>query len=178
MKDGYSGDDFSHSETRDGLQTSGEYRVALPDGRVQIVTYTADENGYHADVKYEGEARPYQPPPAKKPYKPAGYKPKYVPPPPPVLKAYHPVAATSTLPPAPPPPPTLSPALPLNRFKTLPAVPDPAALSSTVVAVEKLPIIGPLPPVIAPLKRLRKETNDDVVYKPKEDPYKAKLAQG
>ena len=37
---------------------SGEYRVALPDGRIQIVTYHADENGYVADVKYEGVANP------------------------------------------------------------------------------------------------------------------------
>ncbi len=51
MKDGYSGDDFSHNEVRDGYQTKGEYRVALPDGRTQIVSYVADENGYHADVR-------------------------------------------------------------------------------------------------------------------------------
>ena len=30
----------------------GEYRTELPDGRTQIVTYTADhENGFVADVK-------------------------------------------------------------------------------------------------------------------------------
>ena len=46
---------------------SGEYRVELPDGRVQIVTYHADhEHGFIADVKYEGVAHveePYAPPP-------------------------------------------------------------------------------------------------------------------
>merc|ERR1712038_670984 len=56
VKDDYSKSDYSHSESRDGYKVSGEYRVALPDGRVQIVTYHADENGYVADVKYEGEA--------------------------------------------------------------------------------------------------------------------------
>ena len=54
---------------------SGEYRVALPDGRTQIVTYKADHyGGFVADVKYEGTAV-Y--PPAPKggygPYKPAPY---------------------------------------------------------------------------------------------------------
>ena len=38
VKDDYSGDDFSHKETRDEHMTQGEYRVALPDGRVQVST--------------------------------------------------------------------------------------------------------------------------------------------
>ena len=56
VKDGYSGADFDKTETQDaGGNVQGEYRVNLPDGRVQIVTYHADEvNGYVADVKYEG----------------------------------------------------------------------------------------------------------------------------
>ena len=52
---------YGHKEARDGYVTSGEYRVALPDGRTQVVRYTADENGYRADVTYEGEAQ-YPPP--------------------------------------------------------------------------------------------------------------------
>ena len=37
MKDDLSGDDFSHQVTNDGRKTKGEYRVALPDGRVQVL---------------------------------------------------------------------------------------------------------------------------------------------
>merc|ERR1712025_505286 len=48
------------TETQDEYGVvQGEYRVELPDGRVQIVSYHADhENGFIADVRYEGEAHP------------------------------------------------------------------------------------------------------------------------
>lgn len=37
---------------------TGEYQVLLPDGRNEVVKYTAsDATGYVADVQYEGEAR-------------------------------------------------------------------------------------------------------------------------
>ncbi|KAK4014240.1 pro-resilin [Daphnia magna] len=45
--------EYSHTQSSDGKVTTGFYHVYLPDGRVQTVTYTADENGYKADVKYE-----------------------------------------------------------------------------------------------------------------------------
>merc|ERR1719389_501486 len=67
---------FAKTETQDehGV-VKGEYRVELPDGRVQIVSYHADhENGFIADVRYEGEAHPepaYHPAPAPAPYAPA-----------------------------------------------------------------------------------------------------------
>uniref|UniRef100_A0A0P5K2W5 Cuticle protein n=1 Tax=Daphnia magna TaxID=35525 RepID=A0A0P5K2W5_9CRUS len=57
VKDEPSYNDFGHKETSDGKVVTGSYRVVLPDGRTQIVTYKADENGYVADVKYEGEAQ-------------------------------------------------------------------------------------------------------------------------
>merc|ERR1712170_250501 len=83
----YSGAVFSHQENREDYNTQGEYRVNLPDGRVQIVTYTAGPEGYVADVTYEGEAA-Y---PEAAPYKPAAYAPApapapYVPAPAPVVK--------------------------------------------------------------------------------------------
>ncbi|KAF9407888.1 hypothetical protein HW555_012241 [Spodoptera exigua] len=53
VKDHKTGDDFSHSQQSTGSATNGEYRVRLPDGRMQIVSYTADENGYKAKVRYD-----------------------------------------------------------------------------------------------------------------------------
>merc|ERR1719507_986612 len=87
VKDDYSGASYTKSETQDAYGVvGGSYTVALPDGRTQIVTYTADhEGGYIADVKYEGVAQyppepkegyGYQPHPAPK-YAPA--PPKYAP---------------------------------------------------------------------------------------------------
>merc|ERR1712241_1377574 len=65
VADDYSGANFAQNEARDGYATNGEYRVALPDGRTQIVTYNVADgySSYVADVKYEGEAHyePYHP---------------------------------------------------------------------------------------------------------------------
>ncbi|XP_057369011.1 adhesive plaque matrix protein-like isoform X2 [Daphnia carinata] len=68
--------DFGHKETSDGKVVTGTYYVVLPDGRRQVVTYKADDYGYVADVKYEGEAS-Y---PEYKPSYPAYPKPAYAPP--------------------------------------------------------------------------------------------------
>ncbi|XP_017799580.1 PREDICTED: probable serine/threonine-protein kinase clkA isoform X2 [Habropoda laboriosa] len=57
VKDQATGNDFGRRESSDGETVRGEYRVQLPDGRTQIVTYTADwRTGFHADVRYEGTA--------------------------------------------------------------------------------------------------------------------------
>ncbi|XP_066154026.1 uncharacterized protein [Euwallacea fornicatus] len=56
------GDDFSHQQVRSSKATNGEYRVKLPDGRVQIVSYKADKHGYKADVKYEEDPEAQQHP--------------------------------------------------------------------------------------------------------------------
>lgn len=55
VKDKASGDDFSHTQQQVDGAVKGSYNVQLPDGRMQIVSYIADHNGYRADVKYENE---------------------------------------------------------------------------------------------------------------------------
>ncbi|XP_065565715.1 adhesive plaque matrix protein-like [Artemia franciscana] len=58
VKDDYTYNDYAHEQvTDDKGYTKGSYRVLLPDGRVQTVTYTADAYGYNADVQYTGEAK-------------------------------------------------------------------------------------------------------------------------
>merc|ERR1712099_179558 len=81
VKDDHSGASYQKSETQDQYGVvGGSYTVALPDGRTQIVTYTADhEGGFIADVKYEGVAQ--SPPEPKEGYGHA--PPAYHPAPPP-----------------------------------------------------------------------------------------------
>eukprot|EP00095_Tigriopus_kingsejongensis_P010786 maker-scaffold304_size215464-snap-gene-1.21 protein:Tk10786 transcript:maker-scaffold304_size215464-snap-gene-1.21-mRNA-1 annotation:"cuticle protein" len=83
VQDQYAGLDFAQNEARDGYATNGEYRVNLPDGRTQIVTYNVqdDASGYVADVRYEGEAQ-YPKEEPKSAYQPAhkyAPTPKYAP---------------------------------------------------------------------------------------------------
>lgn len=66
VKDDYY-NDYGKTESREGDLTKGSYWVALPDGRRMVVTYYVDGySGFVADVKYEGEIKPYD-------YKPAPY---------------------------------------------------------------------------------------------------------
>ncbi|KAF0289972.1 Pro-resilin [Amphibalanus amphitrite] len=52
------GNQYGHQEESDGVVTQGEYRVLLPDGRTQIVTYSVEgDSGFQAQVTYEGEAQ-------------------------------------------------------------------------------------------------------------------------
>ncbi|XP_054281984.1 pro-resilin-like [Macrosteles quadrilineatus] len=43
---------FGHQESRTGDSTRGRYYVDLPDGRTQVVDYTADQTGYHPRISY------------------------------------------------------------------------------------------------------------------------------
>merc|ERR1711911_335324 len=58
VDDAASYNNFGHQESNDGKVTTGSYRVALPDGRTQIVPYKVDGySGFVADVVYEGVAK-------------------------------------------------------------------------------------------------------------------------
>merc|ERR1712014_208757 len=68
VADDYSKANFKKTETQDaeGVVT-GSFVIALPDGRIQTTTYTADHhNGFVAEVTYEGT--PVYPPEPKEGY--------------------------------------------------------------------------------------------------------------
>ena len=58
VADDYSHSNFKKTETQDaGGNVAGSFTIALPDGRIQTTTYTADHtNGFVAEVTYSGEA--------------------------------------------------------------------------------------------------------------------------
>ena len=58
VADDYSHSNFKKTETQDaGGNVAGSFTIALPDGRIQTTTYTADHtNGFVAEVSYSGEA--------------------------------------------------------------------------------------------------------------------------
>jgi hypothetical protein len=68
VQDDYSGVNFGQNEARDGYSTYGEYRVALPDCRTQIVKYNTVDgySGNIMEVVYEGKPC-YAPAPVHKP---------------------------------------------------------------------------------------------------------------
>ena len=81
VADDYSKANFKKSETQDAEgKVAGSFTIALPDGRLQTTTYTADhENGFVAEVTYSGTAQ-YPPEPAAgyghaAPYAAPAYKP-------------------------------------------------------------------------------------------------------
>ena len=53
---------FGANEARDGYSTYGSYHVALPDGRLQTVTYKVDDaySGVIMDVKYSDYGKPHE----------------------------------------------------------------------------------------------------------------------
>ena len=53
MSDAESGNEFSQEESRQDEYAQGSYRVLLPDGRLQIVEYEADLEGYKPQIRYE-----------------------------------------------------------------------------------------------------------------------------
>jgi len=58
VADDYSKANFRKTETQDAAgNVGGSFTIALPDGRIQTTTYTADHtNGFVAEVTYSGTA--------------------------------------------------------------------------------------------------------------------------
>ncbi|RXG73354.1 hypothetical protein Avbf_07513, partial [Armadillidium vulgare] len=52
-----SGNFHSRTEKRNGKEVIGSYEVALPDGRIQVVSYVADDDGFRAEVTYKGKTK-------------------------------------------------------------------------------------------------------------------------
>ena len=54
---------YGQNEARNDYSTIGEYHVALPDGRLQTVTYKVDDaySGVIMDVKYSDYGKPHEP---------------------------------------------------------------------------------------------------------------------
>ncbi|XP_046455923.1 cuticle protein 19.8-like isoform X2 [Daphnia pulex] len=77
VNDAPSYNNFGHQEAADGKVVSGSYRVELPDGRTQVVTYKDDGYGLISTVKTEGTIKAYDYKPAYKPAYPAAYPAKY-----------------------------------------------------------------------------------------------------
>merc|ERR1719291_93542 len=65
VADDYSKANFKKAESQDANgNVAGSFTIALPDGRIQTTTYTADHvNGFIAEVTYEGT--PVYPPAPK-----------------------------------------------------------------------------------------------------------------
>ncbi|NP_001166262.1 cuticular protein RR-2 family member 44 [Nasonia vitripennis] len=55
VEDHHTGDFHSQKETRDGSSVTGEYSIAEPGGRLRIVSYRADKDGFHAEVHTSGK---------------------------------------------------------------------------------------------------------------------------
>lgn len=91
----HGGANFGHNEARNGYSTNGEYRVDLPDGRTQIVTYTVADalSGFVADVKYVNKAVPAYAPAPIPAYGPAP-RPAYAAP----ARPYRPAIAVAPVP--------------------------------------------------------------------------------
>ena len=56
------GEISTHSQKVEQGRTRGEYRIYLPDNRLQIVSYVADDQGYRATVRYENAQDDYAQP--------------------------------------------------------------------------------------------------------------------
>lgn len=53
VSDYKTGNNFGHKQTKNNKEIKGEYKILLPDGRIQTTRYFADDSGFHAEVSYQ-----------------------------------------------------------------------------------------------------------------------------
>ena len=175
VQDTYSGSNFGKTETQDeGGNVNGEYTIALPDGRTQIVKYRADGNGYVADVSFEGVAQ--YPDDVKPSYAPAplpAYKPApivtYQPAPvvsyqPAPVVAYEPPTTTTTTTTPPPPPPATYAPPPQPTYAPAPTIYTTEAPTTTTTTTTPPP--PPTPVYSAPSGTYKTPFTAFAPYKP------------
>ncbi|KAG5673715.1 hypothetical protein PVAND_003736 [Polypedilum vanderplanki] len=48
-----SGNNFGHTQSKKQNVINGQYSILMPDGRIQVTKYIADDSGFHADISYK-----------------------------------------------------------------------------------------------------------------------------
>lgn len=155
VDDDASGLDFGHKESSDGLVVTGTYYVQLPDGRMETVNYKADDNGYVAEVLYDGEAKYGNAQPQKGAGSSSGTSaqlqvPSAVPASPPAspTRAPPPLPVTNAAPKAPVTPPTApAPVWPAVNVPAIPAAPT-VARTPSVIPATSAPVAAPAPSAV------------------------------
>ena len=144
-------------EHTSGHLTTGEYKVKLPDGRIQVVSYEADHEGFRPRITYEASPAPHHP----VPHHPTPHHPSPHPTPHPT--PYLDLTPHTAHPPHPTPhaiPHTMHHKKPYGSHKVKPAIKIPhISLASKYVLTAK-PMMLPILPT--PLPKMLQHNHDKI----------------